>query len=426
MKRILSVFLVLVFSVSITLTALNTSMFAEETYVPTGVVIGDSISEGCPVAHGRLHVKVGEVPVTLQPIFGVDLSYTGDKASIAYNLSQTLGIPVINNGVDSQTTGAVWLRWNRDVLAQTATGTEAPIYNGKTLDKIPDFVVIICGINDIVRTPDITVEVTEGNLGNMIDSAIANGIKPIVFNLGIRIDKMTDESRTKLKQINAWLLTKKASTPGMALIDFRSFSALGDNLPNTTYIVDGLHPNKLGYIELAKKIIAEADPLPVTGVTLSKATMNLKVAQTLNLLATISPLYASNKTVTWKSSNTKVATVSATGNVKGTGRGYAAITATTASGSKIATCKVTVTQPVKSVTLSRKTLTLKKGSTYRLLANVLPSNANNKKVTWKSSRKTVATVSYKGLVKGIKKGTSYIYVYTVDGKKSARCTVTVK
>jgi len=420
MKRILSVFLVLVFSVSITLTAVNISMFAEETYVPTGVVIGDSIAEGCPGSHSRLHAKVGENPITLENIYDIVLSYTGDKSSIAYNMSQTLGIPVFNHGITSQTTSAIWLRWNRDVLGEMDNNSIV------TLSKKPDFVVIICGINDIVRTsPVITVEETEGYLGNMIDSAIANGIKPIVFNLGIRV-RITEEQRGKLKQINAWLLTKKAATPGMALIDFRSFSALGDNLPNTTYMIDGLHPNNLGYIELARKIIAEADPLAVTGVTLSKATLNMKVAQTVRLYTTISPLYALNKTVTWKSSNTKVATVSATGYVKGTGRGYATITATTASGSKIATCKVTVTQPVKSVTLSRKTLTLKKGSTYRLKANVLPSNANNRKVTWKSSRKTVATVLTTGNVKGIKKGTAYIYVYTVDGKKSARCTVTVK
>jgi C1A family cysteine protease len=81
---------------------------------------------------------------------------------------------------------------------------------------------------------------------------------------------------------------------------------------------------------------------------------------------------------------------------------------------------------VKSVKLNKTTLTLIRGKTYKLTAAISPSNSNNKKVTWKSGSKAVATVSSTGTVKGIKKGTVYIYVYTVDGNKSAKCKVTVK
>ena len=57
---------------------------------------------------------------------------------------------------------------------------------------------------------------------------------------------------------------------------------------------------------------------------------------------------------------------------------------------------------------------------------MLPSNANNKKVTWKTSNIKIVKVGTTGIVKGIKKGIAYITVTSVDGKKIAKCKVTVK
>jgi hypothetical protein len=171
---------------------------------------------------------------------------------------------------------------------------------------------------------------------------------------------------------------------------------------------------------------ATPKPVAVTKVAINKATMKIEIAQKIKLTATVSPINAAVKSVKWKSSNSKIAAVSSTGYVTGIGKGSATITVTTVSGNKTAICKVTVVQPVRSVVLNKKSLTVKKGSTYKLTATVNPSNASNKNATWKSGNKAIATVSSKGIVKGIKKGTVYIYVYTVDGNKSARCKVTVK
>ncbi len=160
-------------------------------------------------------------------------------------------------------------------------------------------------------------------------------------------------------------------------------------------------------------------------IALNKSNLTLDKGKTFLLSVAFTPANA-DKDLVWQSSNTNVATVSTGGTVKAIARGTATITATTVKGAKTATCTVTVRQPVTKVTLNRYTLTIKKGSTYRLVATVYPSNANNKKVTWKSGSKSIATVSYKGLVKGIRRGTVYIYVYTVDGNKYARCRVIVK
>ena len=83
-------------------------------------------------------------------------------------------------------------------------------------------------------------------------------------------------------------------------------------------------------------------PQGVTGVSLDKTTLTLAVNDTGKLTATVTPDNATNKNVTWKSSNTSVATVSADGTVTAKNAGTATITVTTADGGKTATCTVTV------------------------------------------------------------------------------------
>jgi len=388
------------------------------TEAPIGVVIGDSIAEGNN--HSRLHAVIGYNQIQDKPIYGANLDFLNSEGQISYYLENTLGITVYNHGITSERSDRIKQRWGRDVLTEVNEAL-APT---QTLNKKPYFVVIICGINDIIFSGR-TAQIIEDNLEYMIDSAIENGIKPIMFNLGIRVG-ITAEQRTMLKEVNSWLETKKNETPEMTLIDYRSFSAIADNTPNTTYIKDGLHPNDLGYSELAKKIIAEGNLMPVTGGTIDKITANIKVAQTIKLNATVLPINAANKAVTWKSSNTNVATVTSAGYVTGKSRGYATITVTSTDSIKIGSCKITVIQPVKSIILNRKNLTLKKGKIYKLVATVYPKNANNRKIYWRTSSKRIATVSSRGYVKGIRKGTAYIRVYTVDGKKTARCRVIVK
>ena len=85
--------------------------------------------------------------------------------------------------------------------------------------------------------------------------------------------------------------------------------------------------------------------VPVTGVSLNTSTLNLVENETDTLTATVEPSNATNKDVTWESSNTSVATVDASGLVTAVSAGTATITVTTADGSKQATCSVTVTRP---------------------------------------------------------------------------------
>jgi uncharacterized protein YjdB/formylglycine-generating enzyme required for sulfatase activity len=152
--------------------------------------------------------------------------------------------------------------------------------------------------------------------------------------------------------------------------------------------------------------------------------MNTGATQTLT--ATVSPSNATNKAVTWISSNTGVATVSG-GVVIAVSAGTAVIVATTADGGKTATCVVTVNQPPASVSLSPTSITLTMGTTTTaaLTATVNPSNATNKNVSWSTNNSNVAIMN-NGLVTAVGPGSAIITVRSdADNTKTATCSVTV-
>ena len=156
-------------------------------------------------------------------------------------------------------------------------------------------------------------------------------------------------------------------------------------------------------------------------VKLDKSEAVIKKGKTKTLTATVYPSSLSDKSVTWKSSNTKVATVTSKGKVKGVKAGTATITCTSNATGLSTTCKVTVGY----VKLSESEITLVKGKTKILTATVYPSSLEDKSVTWKSSNTKIATVTSKGKVKGIKAGTATITCTSVATGLSTTCTVTV-
>ena len=165
----------------------------------------------------------------------------------------------------------------------------------------------------------------------------------------------------------------------------------------------------------------------VTGVGLSQSTAALLVGATQQLTATVVPLNATNKAVTWTSSSPGVATVSTSGLLTGVSAGSTTITVTTAEGNKTATCAVTVTGTVSvtGVTLNRTSASLSPGGTLQLVASVAPTNATNTGVAWTTSNGSVATVNGSGLVTAVANGSCTITVTTADGSRTATCALTV-
>lgn len=135
-------------------------------------------------------------------------------------------------------------------------------------------------------------------------------------------------------------------------------------------------------------------------------------------------------TKVWASSNTKVATVDQNGVVKGVKAGKAKITLTVQNPGDaqalVLSKDVTVKQYVTSIKLNAAKKTIYNGKSFVLKATVNPKNAAYKAVTYKSSNRKIATVTSKGVVKGIKPGRVVITVTAKDGsKKVAKCKVTV-
>ncbi|KAB5767068.1 starch-binding protein [Bifidobacterium adolescentis] len=176
-------------------------------------------------------------------------------------------------------------------------------------------------------------------------------------------------------------------------------------------------------------------PVPVSSVSISGSgvsdgKLSLKLGASVQLTATVTPSNATDKTVSWTSSNSSVAKVS-DGKITAVKAGTATITAT--AGGKTASVVVAVADnpvPVESVSVSGDgvsdgKLSLKSGASAQLTATVKPDNATDRKVTWTSSDSSVANVMGTGVVTAGSKAGKATVTATAGGK-SASVEVTVE
>ena len=167
--------------------------------------------------------------------------------------------------------------------------------------------------------------------------------------------------------------------------------------------------------------------VPVSSVSIP-VEKTLTLGQTYTLEATVLPVNADNKTLSWESSDPTKVAVDQTGKIIARAAGSATITARATDGSgHYAECYVTVqaqTVNVSGVSLNKASLSLAVGGQYALQANVSPSNASDKAVTWSSSAQSIASV-VNGVVTAVAEGIAIITVTTHDGGHTATCEVTV-
>ena len=170
----------------------------------------------------------------------------------------------------------------------------------------------------------------------------------------------------------------------------------------------------------------------VTEVKITSTVTEVTAGETITLTAEVLPADATNKTVTWTSSDNTVATVK-DGVVTGVKAGETTITAS--AGGKNATVKVTVkaaatsggettTIAVTEVKITSTVTEVTAGETITLTAEVSPADATDKTVTWSSSDTAIATVDSTGKVTGVAAGTATITAKA--GEKTAAVDVTVK
>ncbi len=169
--------------------------------------------------------------------------------------------------------------------------------------------------------------------------------------------------------------------------------------------------------------------IPVTKVNISDSEIYLATGEIYKLTANVSPDNATNKTLKWTTSDSSVAAVSSDGKVTAVGSGLAVITVKS-NNNKSASCIVNVDWSdddeinPSAVSLNKTELTLEKGKSETLTASILPRNATNTNITWRSANSKTATVS-NGKITGVASGTTTIFAITDNGL-TASCKVTVK
>jgi uncharacterized protein YjdB len=161
------------------------------------------------------------------------------------------------------------------------------------------------------------------------------------------------------------------------------------------------------------EVTVTSDKIEVTDVTVTPATAIVAMGAYQSLRANITPDYATDRSVTWISSNSAVASVSSTGVVFGESEGTATITARSNSNANVTgSCEVTVipgSMTVTGLTVSPKMIMISKiGDGIRIMAEVTPQYAANSSVTWSSSNTAVASVNQGGWVTALSSGTTTI------------------
>ena len=166
-----------------------------------------------------------------------------------------------------------------------------------------------------------------------------------------------------------------------------------------------------------------AHEVTATGASLNKTTLTLHKGASEALILSVTPA-DSTDAITWKSSNTSVVTVTDMGVLKAVDNGTATIKVNV--GGFTASCKVTVVQPVTSVSLRDPIVYLEALESFQLNATVRPNNADNQEIIWSSSDDRIVSVDENGLITGLTKGTVTITATAADGSGcSDSCTVTV-
>lgn len=171
----------------------------------------------------------------------------------------------------------------------------------------------------------------------------------------------------------------------------------------------------------ACRVTVAASTIPVTSITLSQTEWTTPVGGSLTLTATVLPDNATDKTVTWTSSDESIAMVSTTGTIIALAPGTCTITAS--AGGRSAGCSVSVIVPVESITLSETVCNLAINGTKTLVATVLPDNATDKTIVWSSDNESIATVSSDGVVTGHTLGSCIITASA--GGQMATCQILV-
>ena len=361
---------------------------------------------------------IGVDSVTISP--NVLNLKVGESSSLTYNISPS--------NADIKSTE--WSSSNTGVVSVDKDGKVSAVGIGTA-----NVVIKVVGQDNSEASDSIVVNVisqyTSVNSVTLVDTNNNTLSNSMNLNIGeeVTIKFLINPSNATLKETN-WTNSDSSKVSmkdsvGYALI--KGIEVGSSDIEITVKDYDG----NVKTDSVKVNVINSNQPVLVSSIALSPTSVTLNPNGTYKFNVTVSPSNATNKGVTWSSSNTNVVSVDQNGNIKALKDGTAKIRVTAKDGSgKYAEASVTVesSKPtnilVTGVSLNASTVKMYVGQSYQLIHTIKPSNATNKGVTWSSSNTNVVSVS-NGKIVGKSSGKARITVTTNDGRYSAYTDVTV-
>ena len=330
-----------------------------------------------------------------------------DKSVTFTRKSQTKNVELSNDILKSLVSIKSYEIEDKSIASVDSSGKVTPLKNGTTNVKV---VVQYFEGTKVNLTEEIVVDYKAESISLDKTNITLNNNKPIKLN-----EKVLPEYTNNKK------VTWRSSNEKIARVDDNGnvTAVESGTCKITATTTDGT--NKTASCDVKVDIKAESISFSSTSYKITD------LGQTPSFTPKILPENTANKNVTWKSSDTSIATVSSSGVIKAVSNGTCKIIATTTDGTNLsASIDVIVDIKAKSVALDKTSLKIaSKNSTNKLVATVTPTQAN-KKVAWSSSNGNIAKVDSKGRVTPVSNGTCKIIATTTDGtNKTASCDVTV-
>lgn len=347
-------------------------------------------------AKGENVTATCQVTITTTAVEATDVTLNKSTLNLAVGASETLTATVIPNEAE-----------NKEVTWTTSAPAVASVANGKvTAVAVGTAVITATTKNGKTATCNVTVTATT--------TAVQSVSLPATLALKVGQTSTMTATITPSGATNQ-KVTWISSNPAVASIDPNTgaIKALANGQTIITVTTeDG------GKMSRCTVTVTTG----VASVSLNKTTLVVGKGAILPLTATVNPSTASNKAVTWTTSNKNVATVDANGKVKGVSKGTANITVISKDNAAAkSVCAVTVSE----VTLNKTALTLGVNATSAELKATLSTKADAL-AAWGTSNANIVKVDKTGKLTATNKtGTAVITVTTRAGAK-ATCTVTVK
>lgn len=266
----------------------------------------------------------------------------------------------------------------------------------------------ITGLNFAITTDTIPMQInSELDVQAVATPANADNINTLQWSI-VPIAPATPGLVTIASNSGLTVKIQSAATPGIARLTVTSTNGV-----------------------TASRVIKVLDPIHVTAMTIDKDTVSLPVGKKDTLTARILPAEALNKKVTWTSTNPSFAAVErltdTTAVVTGKTVGVAMIVGETEDGNFKDTCYIYVRNAVelKAIKLDKQKIRLKLNTTDTLAVAFSPANASDQRVKFLSADTSIATVDANGIIKGLKTGTVYVSVTSLEGGFKDSCEVTV-